>query len=156
MTGESELHPELADRRSSSPPTSAREKVQAGGIEGAGGVAETSTPMAEGPDPEKAVHTHDGVQDGLFGTIASGITPDSAAVGANPTSNDFGHEDNDYISGYKLYAALFSIISVFFLVLLDFSISATVSKDSRRSHYEPRILHRCPNDDCGWTVWPFS
>ena len=42
----------------------------------------------------------------------------------------FGEEDNEYISGYKLYAALFGIMSVFFIVLLDFSIIATVSTDS--------------------------
>lgn len=50
---------------------------------------------------------------------------------ANPTTQEnFGEEDDEYISGYKLYAALFGITSVFFVVLLDFSITATVSTNN--------------------------
>lgn len=81
-----------------------------------------------GPDPEKAVHTHDHVQEAIQGTTASKTAPGATKTAANLTSqNHFGDEDNEYITGYKLYAALFGIICVFFLVLLDFSITATVS-----------------------------
>ena len=40
---------------------------------------------------------------------------------------EFGEDDNDHITGYKLFAALFGIVSVFFIVTLDFSIISTVS-----------------------------
>lgn len=79
----------------------------------------------EGLDPEKAVHTQNSARKG---SIASKTDPDQRESTANPASNDlFGEEDNEYISGYKLYVALFGIVAVFFLVLLDFSITATVS-----------------------------
>lgn len=88
-------------------------------------------PKKGGPDPEKIVHTHDDVQEEISGTTASRTAPDLPEIAAYPTSpDDFGREDDEYISGYKLYAALFGIISVFFLVLLDFSIISTVSTGS--------------------------
>ena len=133
----------LGDGRSSSPPTSIREKIQPGQVEGA---AETimTAPKKGGSDPEKAVHTHDDVQEEISGVTASGTAPDSLGIAANPTSrDDFGQEDDEYIIGYKLYGALFGIVSVFFLVLLDFSIIATVSTDSLQNHYAPRVFHRC-------------
>ena len=88
-------------------------------------------PKKGGTDPEKAVHTHDDVQEEISRTTAARTAPGSSEIAANPTLEDmFGEEDNEYISGYKLYAALFGIMSVFFIVLLDFSIIATVSTDS--------------------------
>lgn len=90
-----------------------------------------ASPGKEGPDPEKAVQTHNRVQEGILGTTAVKTAPDATETAANPASqNHFGDEDNEYITGYKLYAALFGIICVFFLVLLDFSITATVSKNN--------------------------
>lgn len=66
-----------------------------------------------------------------LGSTASKTAPVSPEMSAHPTSpDDFGREDDEYISGYKLYAALFGIASVFFIVLLDFSIISTVSADS--------------------------
>ena len=134
----------LGDGRSSSPPTSIHEKIQPGQVEGAVETIMTA-PKKGGPDPEKAVHTHDDVQEEISGATASLRTaPDSLGIAANPTSrDDFGQEDDEYISGYKLYGALFGIVSVFFLVLLDFSIIATVSTDSLQNHYAPRVFHRC-------------
>jgi len=63
MTRESEPRLELEDGRSSSPPTSIREKIQPGQAEGAEGAAETImiAPKKGGQDPKKAVHTHDDV-----------------------------------------------------------------------------------------------
>lgn len=85
----------------------------------------------EGSGPEKAVHTYNNVKEGTVGTIASKSAPKLPEPTANPASNGvFGEEDIEYISGYKLYVALFGIVSVFFLVLLDFSITATVSAGS--------------------------
>ncbi|KAJ8115677.1 hypothetical protein ONZ43_g4611 [Nemania bipapillata] len=80
----------------------------------------------EGQDSEKPVHTHDGIQveDSKF--VASKSTCDSPGISANPTpGDDFGREDEEYISGYRLFAALFGITSAFFIVLLDFSIIST-------------------------------
>lgn len=110
------------------------------------------TPKKEGPDPEKAVHTHDDVQEEISGATASRTAP---AIAANPTSkDDFGKEDNEYISGYKLYVTLFGIISVFFLVLLDFSIIATVSMDSPQNHCAPRVLSLPPMTNIIEPFWP--
>lgn len=84
-----------------------------------------------GPDPGKAAYTHNHVQEGILGATAPKSAPDAAETTTSPAApNHFGDEDNEYITGYKLYAALFGIICVFFLVLLDFSITATVSTDS--------------------------
>ncbi|KAG6354246.1 hypothetical protein INS49_004851 [Diaporthe citri] len=85
-----------------------------------------TSPDKGGPDPEKAVQPHNRVQEGILRTTASKTAPDATEPAANPASrNHFGDEDNEYITGYKLYAALFGIVCVFFLVLLDFSITAT-------------------------------
>ncbi|KAK2601185.1 hypothetical protein N8I77_010653 [Diaporthe amygdali] len=87
-------------------------------------------PKTGGQDPEKAVNTYDSVPEENLGTIPPKTTPVSPEIAANPTSRgNFDEEDKEYISGYKLYVALFGIISVFFLVLLDFSITATVTDD---------------------------
>lgn len=97
------------------------------------GAAETimSIPKNEGPDREKFVHTHDAVPEKDLGSAASRTAPTLAGIAASPTSPDgFGTEDDEYISGYKLFATLFGVISVFFIVLLDFSIISTVSTDS--------------------------
>lgn len=78
-------------------------------------------------DSEKPVPTHENVQDQCAVTTALRIATDSAEIAANPISNDdFGREDDEYISGYRLLAALVGIISAFFIVLLDFSIISTV------------------------------
>ncbi|KAI8955553.1 efflux pump protein [Xylaria longipes] len=94
-------------------------------------------PKNGGPDPEKPVHTHDDVQEEDVGPTASKPAQDLPEIAANPTSNDdFGREDDEYISGYKLFAALFGITSVFFIILLDFSIISTatpyITSDFRR------------------------
>ncbi|KAK7717951.1 hypothetical protein SLS63_010601 [Diaporthe eres] len=71
--------------------------------------------------------TNDRGQDVILETTASKTDLDATETAANPASqNHFGDEDKEYITGYKLYAALFGIICVFFLVLLDFSITATL------------------------------
>lgn len=89
-----------------------------------------TSPDKRGPDPEKVVQKHNHVQEGVLGTTGSKTATDATQNAANPASqNHFGDDYNEYITGYKLYAALFGIICVFFLVLLDFSITATVSSD---------------------------
>lgn len=83
-----------------------------------------------GSDPEKHTHADGNVEQGINGTVASKTASKPEEATTNPTSNNaFGDEDDEYISGFKLYIALFSIVSVFFLVLLDFSITATVSTE---------------------------
>ncbi|KAK2766380.1 MFS multidrug transporter [Colletotrichum kahawae] len=75
---------------------------------------------------KKAENAQSDAKEEIQGTAAAGTGPESPETAAIPTvSEDFGKEDHEYISGYKLYAALFGIMSVFFLVLLDFSITAT-------------------------------
>ncbi|KAJ0384262.1 hypothetical protein COL922a_008775 [Colletotrichum nupharicola] len=75
---------------------------------------------------KKAENAHGDAQREIQGTAAPDTGPESPEANANPAVNgDFGKEDHEYISGYRLYAALFGIMSVFFLVLLDFSITAT-------------------------------
>lgn len=132
MTTESEAHSKLS-----------RDEIRPSQAQKAGGVAETPIIGTEkgGPAPEKALSTHNNVPKGILGTAASKAAPDATQIAADPASqNQFGEEDNEYISGYKLYAALFSIICVFFLVLLDFSITATVSTSSP---YDYRLhMHR--------------
>ncbi|KAI0533762.1 putative MFS multidrug transporter [Xylaria digitata] len=119
MTIESDQRLKSQDARRSSPPTSIGEKVRQGQADGA---AEAPT---AGSDPEKSVQAHDNIQDDAR------VTPPGAAlkspeIAANPTSIDgLGTEDEEYISGYKLFAALVGIISAFFIVLLDFSIIST-------------------------------
>lgn len=97
-----------------------------------------------GPALEKPLSMHNNVPGGTLGTATSKVAPDATEIAAGPASqHQFGEEDKEYISGYKLFAALFSIICVFFLVLLDFSITATVSTGSPCSYRLPRILHLC-------------
>ncbi|KAF7515193.1 hypothetical protein G7054_g14704 [Neopestalotiopsis clavispora] len=92
-----------------------------------------STPEKTVTDPEKPA----------LGVPTSDTAPAAAEIAANPTgSDDFGREDEGYISGYKLFAALFGIVSVFFIVLLDFSIIATAIP------YITSDFHRL--QDVGW------
>ncbi|KAJ3951457.1 hypothetical protein N0V92_012132 [Colletotrichum tropicale] len=85
---------------------------------------------------KKAESAHADAQEKTQGTAATSTDPESPESAANPAVNDdFGKEDHEYISGYRLYAALFGIMSVFFLVLLDFSITATVSTVSKSSMF---------------------
>jgi hypothetical protein len=144
MTKESEPRSKLGDGRSSSPQTSIqtsiREKQQPVQAERAKEAAETTmiAPKKEGLDAEKAVHTRDNVQEGTPETIALSTAQDSAANATSP--DNFGREDDKYISGVKLYGALFGIVSVFFLVLLDFSILSTVSTDNPQDHCVDRVF----------------
>lgn len=150
MTRESESHSKSADDRSSSSPTLLRGKIQPSQAEAAEGGPETAmiAPKTGGQDPEKAVNTYDSVPEENLGTIPPKTTAVSPEITANPTSRgNFDEEDKEYISGYKLYVALFGIISVFFLVLLDFSITATVSTGSLENHFAPGALHRSADDD---------
>lgn len=100
-------------------------------------------PKKEGPDPEKVMGAHNHVQEPSPQTTAAVDTSGAADNAADPASQtQFGEEDKEYISGYKLYVALFSVICVFFLVLLDFSITATVSTASQYGCGRPRLLYR--------------
>lgn len=146
MTREPEPHSSLGDIRPSSPSISDHGEIQPIHAEKAEGVAGTAmiAPGKGGPTPEKALSTHNNVQAGILGTTTSKNAPDATETTANPASrNDFSEEDKEYISGYKLYAALFGIICVFFLVLLDFSITATVSIGSFQNSSLSSGLHRC-------------
>lgn len=123
-------------------------EIQPGGTEKAGGVAGTTTlaPGMGGTGLEKleSAHPHSNVPEGILETTASKATPDLTGTAANPASdNHFGEEDHEYISGYKLYSALFGIVCVFFIVLLDFSITATVSLINPYDHCLPRLFHHC-------------
>jgi len=85
---------------------------------------------------------HDDVQEDISGTTTSRTAPDLLEIAEDSTSLDgFDREDDGYISGYKLFAALFGIISVFFLVLLDFSIISTVSTESLQDHCVTKVLY---------------
>ena len=133
MMRESDAHSKLGDGNPSSTPDLIPEEIQPNQSEEEREMGEsTVTEQAKGgSDPEKAVHTYNNVKEGTVGTSASKDAPNLPEPAANPASNGvFGEEDNEYISGYKLYVALFGIVSVFFLVLLDFSITATVSAGS--------------------------
>lgn len=130
MTGDSEARAEMGQEKPSSPPNLVREQIQPCQAEAAEGLIDTAITGRDkgGFEPEKAAHTQ---KEGHSDTAASKTAPKPPDSTANANSNDlFGEEDNEYISGYKLYAALFGIVSVFFLVLLDFSITATVSARS--------------------------
>ncbi|KAF5489703.1 Efflux pump mokI [Colletotrichum siamense] len=95
------------------------------------------------PGPNNAQNAHGDAEEEIQGTTATGIGPESPETAANPAVNgDFGKEDHEYISGYRMYAALFGIMSVFFLVLLDFSITATAIP------YITSDFHRL--QDIGW------
>ncbi|EQB55881.1 major facilitator superfamily transporter [Colletotrichum gloeosporioides Cg-14] len=98
-------------------------------------------------DSKKAEDVHGDAQEKIQGIAATGTGtgtgPESPETAANLNVNDeFGKEDHEYISGYRLYAALFGIMSVFFLVLLDFSITATAIP------YITSDFHRL--QDIGW------
>ncbi|KAI0514349.1 putative MFS multidrug transporter [Xylaria bambusicola] len=136
MTIESDQRLEPRDGRQSSPPTSVSEKVQPGQADG------TAEAPPAGSDPEKSGQTHDNVL-GDVRVTAPGVASTSPEVAANPSSIDgFGTEDEEYISGYKLLAALVGIISAFFIVLLDFSIISTAIP------YITSEFHRL--QDVGW------
>lgn len=94
--------------------------------------------------PKKtSVHAQDEVQEENSDSTASRTAPvPSESTALLPLSAHSGREDDDYISGHNLFAALFGIVSVFFIVLLDFSITATVSKNSPQEHCVPRVLGR--------------
>lgn len=80
-------------------------------------------------DPEKSAHAQNDTRGDIPVQIATGTAPVSSEVAAEKSKSlpaDFGQEDDEYLSGYKLFAALFGIISVFFIILLDFSIISTV------------------------------
>ncbi|KAI8186434.1 Efflux pump mokI [Colletotrichum sp. SAR 10_75] len=99
---------------------------------------------------KKAENAHDDAQREIQGTAAPDTGPESPEADANPAVNgDFGKEDHEYISGYRLYAALFGIMSVFFLVLLDFSITATAIP------YITSDFHRLQDIGCA-ALQPFT
>ncbi|KAI0103189.1 major facilitator superfamily transporter [Nemania sp. FL0031] len=80
----------------------------------------------KGLDPEKSEHKHENVQEEQSGVATSRTTLNAHGAAVDPTLNGgFGREDDEYISGYRLLAALVGIISAFFIVLLDFSIIST-------------------------------
>lgn len=134
MVGEAQL-PSESDMESRSPPqASIHEKPQQSQAEMAAGIAMTATKMGIS-NSKKAENANGDAQREIQGTAAPDTGPESPEADANPAVNgDFGKEDHEYISGYRLYAALFGIMSVFFLVLLDFSITATVSTGRPQSH----------------------
>lgn len=145
MSRESEPLSKLEDVPSSSPPNSTREKIQPSQAEETDMVAETAMTVPEkgGSDPEGVIVAHNHVQEPSLQTTAAMDTSGAADTSADPASQtQFGEEDNEYISGYKLYVALFSIICVFFLVLLDFSITATVSTTNLLIYGRPGCLRR--------------
>ncbi|KAI8227873.1 Efflux pump mokI [Colletotrichum sp. SAR 10_96] len=99
---------------------------------------------------KKAENAHGDAQREIQGTAAPDTGPESPEADANPAVNgDFGKEDHEYISGYRLYAALFGIMSVFFLVLLDFSITATAIP------YITSDFHRLQDIGCA-ALQPFT
>jgi hypothetical protein len=82
------------------------------------------------PDHEKPMNSDNNIQERDSGIHASQNSPRHSDSAAIPTSPDaFGADDDEHLTGFKLFAALFAIVSVFFLVLLDFSIISTVSED---------------------------
>lgn len=99
-------------------------------------------PTTGDADPEKAVHTHDAVQEEELSSTAAITAPALRDVAAHSASlNNFGRGSDEYLGGYKLVAALFGIACVFFIVLLDFSITSTVSKDSLWDDCVHSVLH---------------
>ncbi|KAI1345651.1 putative MFS multidrug transporter [Xylaria sp. FL0043] len=142
MAIEPEPQSKSGSRQLPPPLTSIREKAQQ---RQAAGTAEIVmiAPEIGVLDPEKPVHTHEELQGEHPGPTALRTAPESPETAANPTSHDgFGSEDDEYISGYKLFAALVGIISVFFIVLLDFSIISTAIP------YITSEFHRL--QDVGW------
>ncbi|KAI3395665.1 hypothetical protein diail_1034, partial [Diaporthe ilicicola] len=128
MTRGTNTHSELRDGRDPQAPDLITGEMQPGPARGTGRTIEANLGVQEkgGSDPEKSTHTDDNAQAGVLGTAASKSASKPEETATIPASNNaFGDDDEEYISGYKLYVALFSIVSVFFLVLLDFSITAT-------------------------------
>lgn len=100
-------------------------------------------------DPEKSAHAQNDTRGDISAQTATGMVPVSSKVAAAKSKSppaDFGQEDDEYLSGYKLFAALFGIISVFFIILLDFSIISTV-----RPHFSRNDILRTL-----WICWPNS
>lgn len=143
MVGEAQLRSE-SDMESRSPPqASFDEKQQQSQAEMAAEIATTATNMGIS-NSKKTVNAHGDAQREIQGTAAPDTGPESPEADANAAVNrDFGKEDHEYISGYRLYAALFGIMSVFFLVLLDFSITATVSTGRPQSRVTIDFNHVC-------------
>ncbi|KAH6646197.1 putative MFS multidrug transporter [Truncatella angustata] len=142
MTIVSKSQLKSGDGRSSPSPISNREKIQQRQAEG---TAEPTmiVPKKGDQDPEKPVHTQGGVAEKNLRSTASRTAAASPEIAAYRTpQDDFGREDDEYISGYKLFAALFGIVSVFFIVLLDFSIISTAIP------YITSDFHRL--QDVGW------
>ncbi|KAJ0320855.1 hypothetical protein Brms1b_003079 [Colletotrichum noveboracense] len=99
---------------------------------------------------KKAENAHGDAQGDIQWTAATSTDPELPEIATNPAVNgDFGKEDHEYISGYRLYAALFGIMSVFFLVLLDFSITATAIP------YITSDFHRLQDIGCA-ALQPFT
>ena len=135
MTREPDPRSNLGGGQRSSPPPSIHENTELLEVEVQEGTAGTIAiaPETSNVISEKAVQMHDGAQEEISGMVAPKPAPDAPIPTSSfPMSDERGKTDHEYLSGYKLYVALFGIISVFFLVLLDFSITATVSKDSPR------------------------
>lgn len=89
-------------------------------------------------DPENSVHAQNATRGGILVQNATGTAPVSSKLATEKSNSppvDFGQEDDEYLSGYKLFAALFGIISVFFIILLDFSIISTV-----RTHISRKVV----------------
>ncbi|KAH0427891.1 MFS multidrug transporter [Colletotrichum camelliae] len=142
MTGESKLRSESDMEPRSPPQASIHEKPQQSQAEMASEIAMAAKNMGIS-NSKKAENAQSNAKEETQGTAAAGTGPESPETAAIPTvSEDFGKEDHEYISGYKLYAALFGIMSVFFLVLLDFSITATAIP------YITSDFHRL--QDIGW------
>lgn len=117
---------DMEDRRSSLP-TAAHDEIQQSQVE-RGAETPTAKPAKGDADPEKPVPTQPEIQEKTLECIISGTPPALPETNAATISSaEFGAEDEEHITGFRLLAALFGIISVFFIVLLDFSIISTVS-----------------------------
>ena len=85
---------------------------------------------APAPDHEKPEYSQEAIREKDSSCHASQDPPHPPNSAASPTSPDgFGADYGEHLTGFKLLAALFAIVSVFFLVLLDFSIISTVSEE---------------------------
>ncbi|KAI1267016.1 putative MFS multidrug transporter [Xylariaceae sp. FL1019] len=145
MTTGPEPRSNLSAGQRSSPPTSIREDTERHELhvpEGTTGIISIA-PETGNINSQKAVPTHDGAQEQILGMVAPKPAPDAPIPSSNFSTNaERGKADHEYIRGYKLYVALFGIVSVFFLVLLDFSITATAIP------YITSDFHRL--QDIGW------
>lgn len=116
--------PDSANEQSSPPETLNPEEGQRHGGEI---VVETEI-VNEGADTEKHLPTNEEIREKASGVFNTRTVATLLENNASPSALDgFGEEDDEYISGYRLFAALIGIVSVFFIVLLDFSIISTVS-----------------------------